>query len=375
MASSSLDGIRLESEGLIGYPAEQGKGAVMTTEYRCDNCGYRLQIADAVPRVDNSCAYCGRDLHVMMLDDDVVTAEAIPIDDPLASDEALLQAQWRVSGLLEKLSRVERQSHSSGAWRAGVEFRKSCLGAVESMRLCAASIIQVMPFREVGTLVIATEIGAAVGACSVIASTTALSPILIGALIGAAIGLAFFAPIVFLARMQSVGPRIERLLGQIKEDAHKRAAWQTRKDEIRQQLIDARMHLRSIEERNYRYRLINTDWRSLRGLEFEEFLANVFRLRGWAAELTKASNDQGADLIVNTGRERIAIQVKGYAGRVGGDAVKEAHTGKDVYGCHRAVAITNSTFTRQAQDLAAKLGCRLIDGRDLPALIAGHTPL
>jgi HJR/Mrr/RecB family endonuclease len=121
-----------------------------------------------------------------------------------------------------------------------------------------------------------------------------------------------------------------------------------------------------------RYHLLNSDWRSLRGVPFEEFLAEVFRALGYRVETTRASGDQGADLILTKADRRIAVQAKGYGGSVSNSAVQEVHASKSVYHCAEAVAITNSTFTPQAKELAHAVGCRLIDGAGIPALIRGE---
>lgn len=121
-----------------------------------------------------------------------------------------------------------------------------------------------------------------------------------------------------------------------------------------------------------RYRLQTMDWRALRGIPFEEFLARVFRLLGYEVELTKASGDQGVDLIARGKGRRIAIQSKGYGDSVGNKAVQEAFAGQAYYQCHECVVVTNSQFTSGAIDLAAKVGCELIDGTRIRDLIDGR---
>lgn len=119
------------------------------------------------------------------------------------------------------------------------------------------------------------------------------------------------------------------------------------------------------------YQLAATDWASLRGVAFENFLAEVFRALGYEVELTKASGDQGVDLLLTGKGRRVAVQAKGYSNSVGNDAVQAVFAGKRFYGCHDCVVITNSTFTNSARELATKVSCRLIDSTAIPALIAG----
>jgi restriction system protein len=123
---------------------------------------------------------------------------------------------------------------------------------------------------------------------------------------------------------------------------------------------------------NRRYRLAQYDWRSLRGTPFEDFLAEVFTELGYSVQKTKVTGDQGVDLILSGKRSRIAVQTKGYAESVGNGAIQEAYAGMAFYECDRCVAVTNSSFTAAARELAEKVGCVLIDGHMIPELIKGR---
>ncbi len=118
--------------------------------------------------------------------------------------------------------------------------------------------------------------------------------------------------------------------------------------------------------------LATANWRAMRGIEFENFLASVFRYHGFTVSTTKTTGDQGVDLIAISQTRRWAIQVKGYESSVGNDAVQQAHTGKTHYKCTHSMVITNSSFTRSAKDLAQSVDCELIDEAKMPDLIAGR---
>jgi hypothetical protein len=139
--------------------------------------------------------------------------------------------------------------------------------------------------------------------------------------------------------------------------AHERLV--ARHRQLRQQLLSRKNQL------------LLRDWRVLRGAEFEGFLAEVFETLGFSVQTTKASGDQGVDLIVVKGDNRLAIQAKGYEGSVGNTAVQEAFSGMTFYGCNSCVVITNSEFTRGAYELAKGTGCYLVDGQLIPTLIEG----
>jgi hypothetical protein len=122
-----------------------------------------------------------------------------------------------------------------------------------------------------------------------------------------------------------------------------------------------------------KHRLLYTDWRSLRGVAFEDYLADVFRVLGFHVETTKTSGDQGVDLIVTGHGRKIAVQAKGYGQSVGNKAVQEAFAGMRFYHCPECAVITNSKFTTGAFALAVTMPeCKLIDGACLPDLVRGN---
>lgn len=101
---------------------------------------------------------------------------------------------------------------------------------------------------------------------------------------------------------------------------------------------------------------------TMSGTEFEDFMAEILHRSGIEVlELTKASGDFGADIIVMHEDERTAVQCKRYSRPIGVKAVQEAVSAKDYYKCTKAAVITNSTFTRQAVELAAESGVILWD--------------
>ncbi len=100
------------------------------------------------------------------------------------------------------------------------------------------------------------------------------------------------------------------------------------------------------------------------GLEFEHFLEDLFNRLGYSVELTKASGDFGADLILH-GDERVVIQAKRYDGNVSLPAIQEVYAAKAYYEADEAWVITNSQYTKNAQILAEACDVRLIDGDEL----------
>ena len=101
---------------------------------------------------------------------------------------------------------------------------------------------------------------------------------------------------------------------------------------------------------------------STEGIDFEYTCANILRGRGFTnVEVTKASGDQGIDVLASKGGQRYAIQCKLYSNPVSNSAVQEAYAGMTYYGCSKAAVMTNSTFTASARELADSIGVELWD--------------
>ncbi|MBU0967168.1 MAG: restriction endonuclease [Proteobacteria bacterium] len=99
------------------------------------------------------------------------------------------------------------------------------------------------------------------------------------------------------------------------------------------------------------------------GVEYEHAVAKTINdyANGWNAEVSKASGDQGLDVMAtrNDGVS-VAIQTKYYNTPVGNKAVQEIIAARGYYKTDYAVVISNSSFTRSACDLALANGVELI---------------
>jgi restriction endonuclease Mrr len=99
----------------------------------------------------------------------------------------------------------------------------------------------------------------------------------------------------------------------------------------------------------------------LSGIEFEEWLAGVFRQQGYETETTPTSGDFGVDLILKRPDKTIAIQAKRYAGSVGVAAIQEVSSGRSFYQCDEAWVVTTGVFTAKALTFASRIGVQLKD--------------
>ncbi len=101
------------------------------------------------------------------------------------------------------------------------------------------------------------------------------------------------------------------------------------------------------------------------GQEFENLLYRLFGAMGYAVQKTGRTGDQGGDLIANLNGQRIVIQAKCYTGSVGNAAIQEAVAAQKYYDCNRIMVATNSSFTREAIELAKVNNVELVSGEKL----------
>lgn len=88
------------------------------------------------------------------------------------------------------------------------------------------------------------------------------------------------------------------------------------------------------------------------GSEFEIFVGNLFRKMGYKAIVTKASGDQGIDVVAEKNGTRLGVQAKCYSNIVSNSAIQEVVAGISFYKCDKAIVITNNYFTNSAIELA-----------------------
>lgn len=98
--------------------------------------------------------------------------------------------------------------------------------------------------------------------------------------------------------------------------------------------------------------------------QFEDFVCDYFRNKGYKAEATSYSNDYGVDVFAIKGKEKIAIQAKMYGGgtrKINRQMVMELHGAKDYFDCTKAVIATDGTLLADAIEVANKLKIEVIN--------------
>jgi len=105
-------------------------------------------------------------------------------------------------------------------------------------------------------------------------------------------------------------------------------------------------------------------------IEFEQACAAILEKAGWKATQTKASGDQGADIVAEKPGLKVVIQCKLYSKPVGNKAVQEVHAAKGIYRAKHAVVVSNQDFTTSAKEAAAALDVLLLHDYNLQHLYA-----
>jgi restriction system protein len=106
----------------------------------------------------------------------------------------------------------------------------------------------------------------------------------------------------------------------------------------------------------------------LRPIDFEIYCASRLKKGGWTANLTKASGDQGIDIIAERDGIKLVFQVKKSSSPVGNKAVQEAIAGKAFVNANAACVVSNAEFTPAAKELANVSGVRLLHHSELTRL-------
>lgn len=115
----------------------------------------------------------------------------------------------------------------------------------------------------------------------------------------------------------------------------------------------------------YRRRATFKNIDTMGNLEFEHYVAMLLKNNGYHNVSLTEKYDLGVDIIAEKDGVRWGVQVKHYSGLVKASAVRQVVTGLKLYGCDRAMVVTNGTYSTTAQKLAAGNECALIDRKSL----------
>ncbi|MFZ7090825.1 restriction endonuclease [Primorskyibacter sp. 2E233] len=98
---------------------------------------------------------------------------------------------------------------------------------------------------------------------------------------------------------------------------------------------------------------------------FEHWCAQQIKLQGWDVINTRASGDQGVDVIASRDTMTVSVQCKRYSKPVGNKAVQEVVSGRVYYSTVSACVISTAGFTNSALELARVSHVELLDAQDI----------
>jgi hypothetical protein len=104
---------------------------------------------------------------------------------------------------------------------------------------------------------------------------------------------------------------------------------------------------------------------TLSPIDYEQYCAEQLRAAGWTANTTKASGDQGSDIIAEKDGIRLVVQCKLYNHPVGNKAVQEVAAARTHEKADYAAVVSKARYTASAQELAATNGVLLLHHADL----------
>ena len=114
--------------------------------------------------------------------------------------------------------------------------------------------------------------------------------------------------------------------------------------------------------------------RHLSPTEFERLVGDLYAAMGFTVTVTKASGDDGVDVIASKSGRTKAVQCKRYGDntKVGRPEVQMLYGAMTHIGADSCAIVTTSDFTQQAREAANKLGVQLIDQDKLLELLRAH---
>jgi restriction system protein len=101
-------------------------------------------------------------------------------------------------------------------------------------------------------------------------------------------------------------------------------------------------------------------WIDINPREFEIACCNELKKAGWDANATRASWDQGIDVIAKSNGLKLVVQCKKYESIVGNKAVQEIIAGREFEKANFAAVVSLTDFTKSAYQLATSANVILL---------------
>lgn len=113
---------------------------------------------------------------------------------------------------------------------------------------------------------------------------------------------------------------------------------------------------------------VNSNVDQMSGIDYEHYCKGLLEKAGWDVTISKATGDQGVDLVASMDNIRVCIQCKRYSQPVGNKAVQEVVAGKQFYRGTHAAVVSNASFTPSAISLANSTNVLLMSHVELADL-------
>ncbi len=233
-------------------------------------------------------------------------------------------------------------------------------------------------FGRNGGFFIAVTLGPAVLVLlSSVFSPSALGYVLV-ILAGIILAAVAYLPFSFFPEDEKLALAIPRVTEKLKEAAvlHERLAVEeaTQRERL---TAAAREYERLTAAAQSRLHWLRTcHWQEMTGRGLVNFLALALEEHGYVVEPVPRTEKCPIDLIATRDGRRVAMRAAGDPKTAVDElAVQQAQSALTACRCQVAAVVTNSRFTAPARELADRIGCRLIDGSQIPDLIEGRIVL
>ena len=116
---------------------------------------------------------------------------------------------------------------------------------------------------------------------------------------------------------------------------------------------------------------LNNNFKDYTPYDFEKFIAKLFEKMGYFCNVTKKTGDYGVDVVARKGKDTIVIQAKKYkhGNNVGNVDVQKILGAMWKYEANKAIVVTTSDFTVQAESQAKEAPVELWDRQTLHAMV------
>ena len=98
--------------------------------------------------------------------------------------------------------------------------------------------------------------------------------------------------------------------------------------------------------------------------EYEVFIFNIIKTKGWDAKVTKINGDQ-FDIIATLNHTTILVRCKFSTLPVDNHAVQQVEAAKNRYMATHGIMVSNSVYTKSAKELAYSYDIKLLHHNEL----------